>query len=210
MPVLPAFCETCGTVFSSGFVVGNIDRLTMNSNKSGPCPTCGGMGSLPEGTISIINNAIHLISGPAHTVEQFKQLQRILSAAQKNKVPPNELAQQLERECPVWQDFVNYIYRYLVPKNAGEFWGIIAVIIAALPFLSPSKQGLDEKQVVTIVEKAVNSALEKTESQKHQMAMPRLKPTVKKKKIGRNDPCPCQSGKKYKRCCGSLPLHHAK
>lgn len=25
---------------------------------------------------------------------------------------------------------------------------------------------------------------------------------VKKKKIGRNDPCPCGSGKKYKKCCG--------
>ncbi len=25
---------------------------------------------------------------------------------------------------------------------------------------------------------------------------------VKGKKIGRNDPCPCGSGKKYKRCCG--------
>ncbi|PHV71220.1 preprotein translocase subunit SecA [Sporanaerobium hydrogeniformans] len=28
------------------------------------------------------------------------------------------------------------------------------------------------------------------------------KPTVKKEKIGRNDPCPCGSGKKYKTCCG--------
>jgi preprotein translocase subunit SecA len=28
------------------------------------------------------------------------------------------------------------------------------------------------------------------------------KPVVKKKKIGRNDPCPCGSGKKYKKCCG--------
>ncbi|HQQ89941.1 MAG TPA: SEC-C metal-binding domain-containing protein, partial [Oscillospiraceae bacterium] len=25
---------------------------------------------------------------------------------------------------------------------------------------------------------------------------------IKKKKIGRNDPCPCGSGKKYKNCCG--------
>ena len=24
----------------------------------------------------------------------------------------------------------------------------------------------------------------------------------KEKKIGRNDPCPCGSGKKYKKCCG--------
>ncbi|MBQ2470830.1 MAG: SEC-C domain-containing protein, partial [Ruminococcus sp.] len=27
--------------------------------------------------------------------------------------------------------------------------------------------------------------------------------TVRKgKKVGRNDPCPCGSGKKYKKCCG--------
>ena len=28
------------------------------------------------------------------------------------------------------------------------------------------------------------------------------KTVVKKEKIGRNDPCPCGSGKKYKKCCG--------
>ena len=28
------------------------------------------------------------------------------------------------------------------------------------------------------------------------------KPKVNKSKIGRNDPCSCGSGKKYKNCCG--------
>jgi hypothetical protein len=28
--------------------------------------------------------------------------------------------------------------------------------------------------------------------------------------IGRNDPCPCGSGKKYKKCCGSTPASEAK
>lgn len=27
------------------------------------------------------------------------------------------------------------------------------------------------------------------------------------RKIGRNDPCPCGSGKKYKRCCGGVTIH---
>lgn len=27
-------------------------------------------------------------------------------------------------------------------------------------------------------------------------------PYVRDVKIGRNDPCPCGSGKKYKKCCG--------
>lgn len=26
-------------------------------------------------------------------------------------------------------------------------------------------------------------------------------------KVGRNDPCPCGSGKKYKRCCGGVTIH---
>jgi SWIM/SEC-C metal-binding protein len=29
------------------------------------------------------------------------------------------------------------------------------------------------------------------------------KPTEVEKKVGRNEPCPCGSGKKYKKCCGA-------
>lgn len=29
-----------------------------------------------------------------------------------------------------------------------------------------------------------------------------LKTKVAEKKVGRNEPCPCGSGKKYKKCCG--------
>ncbi|MBR6557347.1 MAG: SEC-C domain-containing protein [Clostridia bacterium] len=28
---------------------------------------------------------------------------------------------------------------------------------------------------------------------------------IRKQKIGVNDPCPCGSGKKYKKCCGANP-----
>ena len=31
---------------------------------------------------------------------------------------------------------------------------------------------------------------------------PDIKPVVKKDKVYPNDPCPCGSGKKYKKCCG--------
>ena len=37
---------------------------------------------------------------------------------------------------------------------------------------------------------------EKADSQRQ------TEPVRKGKKIGRNDPCPCGSGKKYKHCCG--------
>ena len=33
------------------------------------------------------------------------------------------------------------------------------------------------------------------------MIVPMINP-VKSTKVGRNEPCPCESGKKYKKCCG--------
>jgi len=33
-------------------------------------------------------------------------------------------------------------------------------------------------------------------------SMPVQQPIVKETKIYPNDPCPCGSGKKYKKCCG--------
>jgi len=43
------------------------------------------------------------------------------------------------------------------------------------------------------------------DNQKMMEAMARYQaahtPKVKENKIGRNDPCPCGSGKKYKNCC---------
>ncbi|SDZ18044.1 protein translocase subunit secA [Proteiniborus ethanoligenes] len=36
----------------------------------------------------------------------------------------------------------------------------------------------------------------------HGEAEKKSKPVIKGQKIGRNDPCPCGSGKKYKKCCG--------
>ena len=41
------------------------------------------------------------------------------------------------------------------------------------------------------------------ETQKHLYLEQKKSGTIRKeKKIGRNDPCPCGSGKKYKKCCG--------
>jgi SEC-C motif-containing protein len=34
-----------------------------------------------------------------------------------------------------------------------------------------------------------------------QKTIPTTKTAIKKPKVGRNEPCPCGSGKKYKRCC---------
>ena len=49
------------------------------------------------------------------------------------------------------------------------------------------------------------SALPKAEQERGQQAEAPQQPMVRDApKVGRNDPCPCGSGKKYKQCCGAL------
>ncbi|MDD5222009.1 MAG: preprotein translocase subunit SecA, partial [Patescibacteria group bacterium] len=61
-----------------------------------------------------------------------------------------------------------------------------------------------EKQVVyTIYHMGVTENMSAPKTQEIKLNASRNeKPAPNKKNIGRNDPCPCGSGKKYKRCCG--------
>lgn len=47
-----------------------------------------------------------------------------------------------------------------------------------------------------------DSILSKEKRKEIKTAYNRTKTVVNENKIGRNDPCPCGSGKKYKKCCG--------
>ena len=58
-----------------------------------------------------------------------------------------------------------------------------------------------EGKVQTEIEKQSEKAIEssgKTEESKDK----KKEPIRNENKVGRNDPCPCGSGKKYKNCCG--------
>ncbi|MGI6734369.1 MAG: SEC-C metal-binding domain-containing protein [Anaerovoracaceae bacterium] len=48
-----------------------------------------------------------------------------------------------------------------------------------------------------------NSILTDEKRQEITKAYKKSKTVVKEKQPGRNDPCPCGSGKKYKKCCGA-------
>lgn len=47
-----------------------------------------------------------------------------------------------------------------------------------------------------------NEVLSKEKRASIEKEYKKSKTVVKEKKIGRNEPCPCGSGKKYKHCCG--------
>ena len=59
------------------------------------------------------------------------------------------------------------------------------------------------QQLLNMLDAGIAENILKAGFQKQQNLMPNSKPVESgKKQIGRNDPCPCGSGKKFKKCCG--------
>ena len=69
---IPAFCDTCGTVFHSGIAVENVARATFISNSAGPCP-------------------------PAEVAVTYQmEFSNLLEIRLKSSLPPSELLMNLE------------------------------------------------------------------------------------------------------------------
>ncbi|MBQ9674102.1 MAG: preprotein translocase subunit SecA [Ruminococcus sp.] len=77
-------------------------------------------------------------------------------------------------------------------KRAAEAHKVIVNNQKEKPLPSPISLALKREQVAVPTQANLSDNGEK----------PKKKPIVKKQKIGRNDPCPCGSGLKYKKCCG--------
>lgn len=82
------------------------------------------------------------------------------------------------------KDTVSYLYRVTVSKQKG---------------VGSTKDGQGASGPVRVIRLSGPQSQDTTEG-----GQPRSAPLKSGKKVGRNDPCPCGSGKKYKNCCGKL------
>jgi hypothetical protein len=181
MPSVPAFCDICGTVFSSGIFVENSTNISFSGNRSGPCPSCGGMGHVPDGVFNFIGNTIEILSAPERTISELAQLAKILREAKAKAETREQVVARVEKEIPSLSKLVN-----LLPENKS--------VLAAIQLFtqSPSTQNTTTVNVTQVIQQVVSEP-----------AAVKTVPAEPKQKVGRNEPCPCGSGIKYKRCCGA-------
>jgi preprotein translocase subunit SecA len=63
-------------------------------------------------------------------------------------------------------------------------------------------QNPKEGEVTEAEEKAISGKADFKGADEEELSGSVVSPKKDSDKIGRNDPCPCGSGKKYKKCCG--------
>jgi len=195
---IPAICDSCGAVFRSGFVAENARNITLSGNISGPCPACGDMGHIPDGIFNFVGDTIEILSAPKRTVDELSRLARIIGESRDKKRSREEVAETIRKEVPELAGLAD-----LLPKTRAELYAFLALIVAVIAILTQEGQSGTNTTNVT-VEQTINQVFIQTEKacKPNQKAEPpSLQATPR---VGRNEPCPCGSGKKYKKCCGRL------
>lgn len=192
--MIPAICNSCGYIFSSGIFVENSFNVTMSNNLCGPCPKCHGWGKAVEGTFDVANEVIKVLAGPAATHEVFKRLATIFQEANKNS--PSDIAEKL-KDVPE----VGNSLRQLIPSDPMAFMTFVSMMCAIITTWLALNQppSLTEEQLTTAVQRGIEAEKGKSEELGSNQS----------ENIGRNQPCPCESGKKYKHCCGRHDLSPA-
>jgi hypothetical protein len=204
MPGLPAICDSCLTVWDPHAInIANATDVHIEDFTVGPCPKCGGTGHIPDGIYSATTDTINVVATTVKSAQALALLGRLLRHARNEKVDAEQLAQLLEQEKAADFKPVAAVVRRLPRKLDVKYWiGITLAVIAILQAQAADRK-LDniESQVEHIYAEVVAPPATAKPT-----AIPRVSPAITPSpypKVGRNQPCPCGSGKKYKRCHGA-------
>jgi hypothetical protein len=146
MAQAPAICDTCRTVFPSGFELAEGSSASFAGSKAGPCPKCHGWGTIPDGLYEFVGDTLRIISD--WTPERRQQFANELQAA-KAQPDPQQAALAAFTRQPELGDMAR---RLLVPRNAGEFWAFIATILTAVALLGGQVSDTTNVNVQTVIQ----------------------------------------------------------
>lgn len=190
MPELLVICDDCGKPFGSGMRFENVRNVTFK-NTASQCPYCPGMGRVPDGVYDFVDETIRLLSGSASSVEDIKRLAAVLELVRVEHLEPAQAVEDLRRQGGVLAKIAA-----LLPENKNQWYAFLMVILALIAEFrrqdsATTQVNIENIQVDQIITQVINpNAPRKSDAS---AGVP---------KVGRNDPCPCGSGAKFKRCHG--------
>jgi uncharacterized protein YecA (UPF0149 family) len=156
------------------------------------------MGHVPDGAFNFVGNTIEILSAPKRTIDELSRLAKVLREAQEKKRSREEVTEAIRKEVPELAGLGD-----LLPQTRGELYAFLALIVAVIALLTQGNQSGSNTTNIT-VEQTINQVFIETDKSAKPKESAAPQPKQATPKVGRNDPCPCGSGKKYKKCCGRV------
>ena len=134
----------------------------------------------------------------------------------KLKEIPEEVRNEFEKAISLnvidkyWTDNINslsHLREAVMMRGYGGQDPLRAYTVEGLEMYENMLDKIDKDTSIYLMKAEIRQNIERKEVVKKQITndsdtTTTKQPKVNKNKVGRNDPCPCGSGKKYKQCCG--------
>jgi hypothetical protein len=197
MAGIPAFCDKCKLVFDSRFVgtIGEGGAIHI-SGCGVSCPKCGNMAKILDGVYKSVGGMLEIFV-EHQSREDLKKILDIFEYAKKQELSREEIVEKIKRDAPELSKLSD-----ILPKTRQDLYAFLMLIVMFISLLMGlPKKDLSKNELEQHFEVTVNNYYQLSEEKStKQKANKEIGGNVLK--IGRNDPCPCGSGKKYKKCCG--------
>lgn len=129
MAMTPAICDSCRAIFGSeGFIGGTGTNITITGSKVGPCPNCGGMGSIPDGVYDLQDDTLKVISASGTSPETLQSLIGLLEALKRGEASSSQVIDRVEQEVPALAPTV----RAALAKSDPSKWVLLLIAIISM------------------------------------------------------------------------------
>ena len=181
---IPAICDKCSTIFPSGFAIENSVNMQLNDCKSGPCPSCGGIGTVPNGVYSEFNNFLSVVKSDDGT--DIDKLFKILNGLkEKPGITLSDVEDEIENMTPQYSNIIQILAEIIknnsiTPAVAISF--LLTLFSVCYPVYQDMKDNTGEKMDELIKEqKITNQYLAEISKNQNLTSIPQQKPQVKEK-----------------------------
>ena len=147
----PAFCPKCGLIFPTRALDIRGDTTVIMEDNVETCPRCGAWAELPDGSFSIVDDTIRVLSASQLTRERLFRLAAILEQAQAGKLSEDEAAARVVDVAPAMGE----LWDRLRPRMGKALIWFIGTVIAVL-----ISQGVSEFRDNSATKADVRNAVE--------------------------------------------------
>lgn len=128
MPVLPAICQKCGAVFPSGYRVDNVINTQFVGNTASPCPRCGSVGRIPDGTFTFVDNAVEVIRASNITTSELQSLIDLVNDWIKDpSISRDQVTEEIRKRAPVLAPLLAAL-----PHDRNEWYAFLTLLATLL------------------------------------------------------------------------------
>ena len=155
MARIPAVCDNCGTVFPSPIELKNSRGVRFVDCGAGPCPKCGGNGTILDGVYDTLGNTVRILLTSKRSVQELESLRHALKTAKEQKASREEITDTIKTHAPELQTLAD-----LLPQKRSELYPFVSMLVVILAtliaaYVAFQKKGPTDAEINAMIEKAV-------------------------------------------------------